>query len=83
MENQHRKIKGYRDLSQQEIDLMNKVKDKGAELGLLIKEISELNGLGLDSEQRFDRRDCLAYAEKDLKQGIMWCVRSVALPQSF
>ncbi|AXI04363.1 Acb2/Tad1 domain-containing protein [Aquirhabdus parva] len=32
MENQHRKIKGYRDLSQEEIDLMNRIKAKGSEL---------------------------------------------------
>ena len=29
MENQHQKIKGYRGLSQQEIDLMNAIKDAG------------------------------------------------------
>lgn len=32
MENQHRKITGYRELSQQEIDLMNRIKAKGGEL---------------------------------------------------
>lgn len=32
MENQHQKIKGYRDLSKEEIDLMNEIKAKGAEL---------------------------------------------------
>lgn len=32
MENQHRKISGYRELSQEEIDLMNRIKSKGAEL---------------------------------------------------
>ncbi|MCL1618336.1 hypothetical protein [Ralstonia pseudosolanacearum] len=32
MDNQHKHIKGYRDLSQTEIDLMNKIKAKGAEL---------------------------------------------------
>ncbi|WP_065712624.1 Acb2/Tad1 domain-containing protein [Acinetobacter baumannii] len=32
MENQHRKIKGYRELSQEEVDLMNRIKEKGAEL---------------------------------------------------
>ncbi|WP_176154478.1 DUF7681 family protein [Burkholderia vietnamiensis] len=32
MENQHRQIKGNRDLSQAEIDLMNQIKQKGAEL---------------------------------------------------
>ncbi|CAH0445501.1 hypothetical protein LMG10661_01719 [Ralstonia syzygii subsp. syzygii] len=32
MDNQHKHIKGYRDLSQTEIDLMNQIKAKGAEL---------------------------------------------------
>lgn len=32
MENQHRKIAGYRELSQEEIDLMNAIKAQGAEL---------------------------------------------------
>lgn len=32
MKDQHTKIKGYRDLSQEEIDLMNRIKAKGQEL---------------------------------------------------
>lgn len=32
MENQHRHIKGYRELSAEEIDLMNRIKEKGREL---------------------------------------------------
>jgi hypothetical protein len=32
MDNQHRKIAGYRELSQPEIDLMNRIKAMGAEL---------------------------------------------------
>ena len=39
MENQHRKITGYRDLTQGEIDLMNEVKAKGIELDALLKKI--------------------------------------------
>jgi hypothetical protein len=40
MENQHRKIKGYRELSQEEIDLMNRIKAKGAELLSLQAELA-------------------------------------------
>lgn len=40
MENQHRKIKGYRELSQEEIDLMNRIKIKGAELLALANELA-------------------------------------------
>ena len=42
MENQHRKIKGYRELSQEEIDLMNRIKAKGAELLELQAELVDM-----------------------------------------
>lgn len=42
MENQHRKIAGYRELSQQEIDLMNRIKAKGAELLELHAELHDM-----------------------------------------
>lgn len=42
MENQHRKISGYRELSQTEIDLMNRIKAKGAELLELQAELADL-----------------------------------------
>lgn len=40
MENQHRKISGYRELSQKEIDLMNGVKALGPQLEALISKIN-------------------------------------------
>lgn len=39
MENQHRHIKGYRELSQEEINLMNEIKAKGAELEELCAKV--------------------------------------------
>ena len=42
MENQHRKITGYRELSAEEIDLMNRIKAKGAELLALQAELVTL-----------------------------------------
>lgn len=42
MENQHRKIAGYRELSQEEVDLMNRIKAKGKELLSLQGELSEM-----------------------------------------
>ncbi len=42
MDNQHRQIKGYRDLSQAEVDLMNRIKAKGAELLELQGELVRL-----------------------------------------
>ena len=37
MDNQHRQIKGYRELDQSEIDALNKVKELGLELGAIIE----------------------------------------------
>lgn len=59
MENQHQKIKGYRDLSQEEIDLMNRIKTVGAEL---LKLHAELAGrLDTDTEVK------LANARQSIK----------------
>lgn len=41
MDNQHKLIKGYRDLSAREIALMNKIKEKGIELEKLIAEVND------------------------------------------
>jgi len=41
MENQHQKIKGYRELSQVEIDLMNRIKEFGPQLSQLIDDLHE------------------------------------------
>lgn len=45
MDNQHKQIKGYRDLTQAEIDLMNRIKTAGAELLKLQDEVISLNML--------------------------------------
>lgn len=39
MDNQHRKISGYRELSAEDIELMNRIKQKGAELLELQEEL--------------------------------------------
>lgn len=39
MENQHRKITGYRELGQEEIDLMNKIKALGAPIEDMIIQV--------------------------------------------
>ena len=80
MENQHRKISGYRELSQQEIDLMNKIKAKGNELGELVAELEELPALSFLDQQKH-RSQCIRDARTDLRHGVMMAVRAVALPQ--
>ncbi|POS05316.1 hypothetical protein C3Y08_25175 [Burkholderia gladioli] len=42
MDNQHRKISGYRELSAAEVDLMNRIKAKGTELLALQAELKNL-----------------------------------------
>ena len=74
MENQHRKIKGYRELNRDEIDAMNEIKAKGEELGALCENLKKIGGI--------DRR-WLSEGKTDLQKGIMSLVRSVAQPESF
>lgn len=62
MDNQHRKIKGYRELSQEEIDLMNRIKAKGAELLTLQAELE--GRLNTDAEvKRADAKRSMAGSE--------------------
>ena len=41
MENQHRKINGYRELSQAEIDLMNEIKALGPQIEAVCNQVKE------------------------------------------
>lgn len=62
MDNQHRKIKGYRELSQEEIDLMNRIKAKGAELLMLQAELE--GRLNTDAEvKRADAKRSMVGSE--------------------
>ncbi|NUW71399.1 hypothetical protein HOP38_02595 [Vibrio mediterranei] len=74
MENQHRKIKGYRELDAQEIHLMNTCKEMGEKLKGLIGMLRE--------NETVDQR-WVSIAETHLQQGVMSAVRSVAKPDSF
>lgn len=74
MDNQHRKISGYRELSQDEIDLMNKVKEKGPELMGLI----DLLTANPDTDKRW-----LAIGKTHLQEGLMALTRSIARPEFF
>ena len=90
MDNQHKKIKGYRDLCQEEIDLMNKIKAHAEDARVLLEEVQkvrdELQGSMLppiDRKQYDESKRCLALARTNLQQGYMWFVRGVALPETF
>lgn len=79
MENQHRKIKGYRELSQEEIDLMNEIKEQGAQLGDLIERLQAAN---LEAHPAEPQR-WIAIGKTQIQQGLMALTRAVAKPEFF
>lgn len=74
MENQHRQIKGYRELTADEISLMNEIKEKGAELEALVYRLRNTDSL----DQRW-----ISMGVTDLQRGLMALTRGVAQPTSF
>ena len=88
MGNQHRKIKGYRDLYQDEIDLMNEIKEKGVELGALIDKVNRINSATDDEDfsEKVTRSQAMRWAEEaktDFQKGLMCLTRAVAKPEFF
>lgn len=75
MGNQHRKIAGYRELSADEIALMNEIKAKGAELGDLV---DRLRAQGGNLDQRW-----ISLGATGIQQGLMALTRGVAQPTFF
>lgn len=74
MENQHRKITGYRELSQEEINTMNAIKNQGQALDALVTMISGIENV--------DGR-WLDIGATQLQQGLMALTRAVAQPTTF
>lgn len=74
MKDQHKHIKGYRDLTPEEIALMNEVKAKAAEVGTLMEKLRATPGL----DQRW-----ISIGVTDLQKGFMFAVRGIAQPESF
>lgn len=74
MDNQHRLIKGYRDLSEAEIRTMNECKQYAMDVGNLVEIMENTEGL----DQRW-----IAIAKTDLQKGFMALVRAVAQPDTF
>lgn len=74
MENQHRAIKGYRELNESEIEAMNEIKMKGAELGDLVEKLKSNTDLDLR---------WISIGATHLQQGLMALTRAVAKPTFF
>lgn len=86
MKDQHTLISGYRDLSQEEIDLMNEIKQMEAKVLALVQKVERK--LDSQMEEGDTRRVLCAHAftwadvaRIDLEKGFMSLVRSVAQPQ--
>lgn len=73
MKDQHTKIKGYRDLTQSEIDAMNSVKAFEADGAALLRQLAALPGI--------NGRD-IALARTHLEDACIRAVRAVARPAS-
>ena len=74
MDNQHREIKGYRELNADEIALMNEVKAQGVVLGALVEK--------LRAHTETDKR-WVSIGATDLQTGLMALTRSIAKPTFF
>lgn len=89
MENQHRLIKGYRELTQVEIDLMNRIKEKGREMLELHKEVAaylDNQAANCNSKELREHLDhttphrWASIGKTDIQTATMALVRAVAQP---
>jgi hypothetical protein len=85
MDNQHRKISGYRELDEVEIDLMNDIKEFDRKLMRLIERLQQINQTELDrgSEKGREAARWLAIGKTQVQQGTMALTRAVALPKPY
>jgi len=74
VENQHRQIKDYKELDQEQIDLMNEIKTKAEEVGQLLTS--------LYGNSKNDSR-WLSIGKTHLQQGFMALTRGVTNPDFF
>lgn len=88
MDNQHKFIKGYRDLSKAEVDAMNEGKSIAQAVGdYCIKRREQIIAMPTDTvEQRADRDEAMRWlndGEITAQKAFMSLIRSIALPSSF
>ena len=92
MKDQHQKIKGYRELSQAEIDLINEVKALAEQCGDYLKKLRTMNGqpnaygdarlLDQTLAPKLDQR-WISIGATDLQRGFMAVIRGIAQPTTF
>lgn len=74
MKDQHRLIKGYRDLTQAEIDLMNEGKTLAEQVGTFVEKLM--------ADTATDKR-WVTIGKTHLQQGFMAAIRGIARPGTF
>lgn len=75
MENQHRKIAGYRELNEKEIAAINDIKHAAEQIEILIESLAA-RPINIDARW-------LAIGKTELQQGFMALTRAVAQPTTF
>lgn len=81
MDNQHRRITGYRELTQEEIDLMNEIKATAEVVGRLVQRVER--NMPRDHIEAHEAFRWAAIGKTDLQRGFMALTRSVARPTTF
>lgn len=74
VDNQHKKISGYRDLTEDEIAAMNDLKSLAEQCGEALEKVSAIPDI--------DQRN-LALGRTNMQQGFMWAIRAIARPTTF
>jgi hypothetical protein len=74
VDNQHKKIKGYRDLTESEIGYINSVKLHAEAVGMQIEQLEQLPGID---------KYWLKIARTNLQTGFMAAVRAISKPTTF
>ncbi|HCL5638246.1 TPA: hypothetical protein N2N45_004329 [Klebsiella aerogenes] len=81
MKDQHNHIKGYRDLTEEEIALMNEGKALSEQVAAFVEKLNAAE-FAKTSDQVPDKR-WLAIGKTDLQKGFMAVIRSIAKPTTF
>lgn len=74
MKDQHKEIKGYRDLNKSEIALMNEGKVLAEQCSAFIDKLMAI--------ENTDKRS-VALGKTNMQQGFMWAIRGIAKPTTF
>lgn len=91
MDNQHKQIRGYRDLDQADIDLMNRIKAHGEETKKITDEVQRRTAKQYTAAKGDEDLQAIAIeamgweeeAIRFLRLGFMQLTRAVAQPSTF